>query len=96
MTLRDAITAFLRQQDDRTNLIELLWRLFAGAVKIPPGGTQWIESRRCFFAGALTLFEAVMMILEPGAEPIEQDLARMDALAKELERFREDLQGGRA
>ena len=34
MTLRDAITAFLRQQDDRTNLIELLWRLFAGAVKV--------------------------------------------------------------
>ena len=96
MNVREAIVKFLREQSDHTNMIEGLWLLFAASVKIPPHGTQWVESRRCFFSGALTLFEAVMMILEPGAEPIEQDLARMDALAKELERFREDLQGGRA
>ena len=84
----------LREQTDKEAVIETLWLLFAVHVKVPPGGTQWIESRRCFFAGANLLFECIMRILEPGTEPTEADLGRMDAIAHELQRFAKDLTEG--
>ena len=94
--LQAAIDKLLHDQSTQTNLIETLWVLFAGAVKVPSGGTQWIESRRCFFAGAATLFEAMIRILDPGTEPTDADVARLDRIAKELDRWREDMQAGRA
>ena len=93
--IHEAIDRLLREQADHTNLIEALWLLFAANVKIPPGGVQWVESRRCFFAGAATVFEAIVRIMEPGSEPTEADLARMDRLHGELQRWSEDLKGGR-
>lgn len=94
MNVREAIVTFLREQADHTNVIEGLWLLYANATKIPMRGTQWVESRRCFFVGALTLFEAVMMILEPGAEPTDADVARVEQIANELTRFADDLKIG--
>ena len=91
MNISDALDKYLREKTALTNLIETLWLLFAAGVKIPPGGVQWVESRRCFFAGALTMFEATLRILEPGTEPTDADLARMSAIANELERFGKDL-----
>ena len=91
MNVREAVTAILRKQVDNTNVIESLWILFAGAVEIPTGGTQWIESRRIFFAGALSLFEALHSIMELGAEPTDSDVVRLGQIAKELERFGRDL-----
>ena len=91
-----AIDRLLREQTDQTNVIETLWLLFATHVKIPPGGVQWIESRRCFFAGATTLFECLIRILEPGTERTDADLRRMDRIAGELVRYREDLTKGTA
>jgi len=41
-----------------------------------------------FFAGADHLFSSIMGILDPGEDPTDTDLARMDAIHKELERFR--------
>ena len=96
MNISEAIDAIFREQADRTNMIEALWRLFAAATDIPTGGVQWIESRRCFFAGALTLFEAINRIMEPGTEPTAADLARMDALNDELQRFGKELAAGLA
>ena len=87
----------LREQTDKVNVIETLWQLFAVHVGIPPGGVQWIESRRCFFGGANLLFETIMRIMEPGVgEATEADLRRMDAIAKELQRFATDLMAGMA
>lgn len=94
--LQDAIDRLLREKTDETNVIEMLWRFYAHYVKVPAGGTQWIESRRCFFAGASTLFEAIMRILEPGSEPTDADLARMDRIARELQRWNEDMKTGAA
>ena len=96
MTLQAAIDKLLREQADRTDLIETLWLMYAAHVKIPTGGVQWIESRRCFFAGATTIFEAFMRIMEPGEEPTEADLRRVDRIANELDRYREELSGGTA
>ena len=92
----EAIDRLLREQTDQTNVLETLWLLFAHHVKIPPGGVQWIESRRCFFAGAMTLFECLMRIPESGTEPTDADLVRMERIAEELARHREDLTKGTA
>lgn len=96
MNIGEAIDTVLREQADQTNMIEALWLLFAATVKIPTGGVQWVESRRCFFAGAATLFEAVCRIMEPGTDPTDADLERMSAIANELERLGKDLAAGLA
>ena len=96
MNIGEVIDTMLREQVDHTNMIEALWLLFAAGTKIPTGGMQWVESRRCFFAGALTLFEALNRVLEPGTEPTDADLARMNALAAELARFGKELAAGLA
>lgn len=94
--LQAAIDKLLREKSDETNMIETLWLLFAASVKIPTGGTQWIESRRCFFMGAATLFEAIQRIIEPGEDPTAADLSRMDRIAKELARYQEEMAKGLA
>lgn len=62
MDVGAAIDKALREQTDKEQVIETLWLLFAVHVQIPPGGVQWIESRRCFFGGANLLFECIMRI----------------------------------
>ena len=94
--LQDAIDRLLRAQTDETNVIETLWLLYAHHVEVPPGGTQWIETRRAFFGGATTLFETIMRVLEPDAEPTEADLKRMDRIAKELARWGDEMRAGTA
>lgn len=70
--------------------------MFANHVEIPTGGVQWVESRRCFFGGAATLFDTIMRVMDADREPTEADLRRMERIAKELERFYADMAGGRA
>lgn len=96
MNLHAAIDKLLREQTDSTNVIETLWLLFANHVGTPPNTVQWVESRRCFFAGAATLFETVLRIMEPGTEPTDADLSRMDRIATELERYYADMKEGTA
>lgn len=95
-TLREAIERLVRDKADRTDLIETLWTAFAYHVEIPTGGTQWVESRRCFFAGARTVFEALMFMMEPGDDATAGDLRRMDRLWDELQRFDMDMRQGRS
>ena len=94
MNVGAVIDKALREQTDKKAVIETLWQLFAVHVKVPTGGVQWVESRRCFFAGANLLFECIMRILEPGTEPTEADLSRMSAIADELQQFAKDLTEG--
>lgn len=94
--LQAAIDKLLREQSDTTNMIETLWLMFAASVDIPPGGVQWVESRRCFFMGAAVLFEAIMRIFEPGEDATDADISRMDRIAQELVRYQQDLAAGRA
>lgn len=89
--LTAAIDQLLREQTDQTNVIEALWLLYAARVNIPPRTTQWIESRRCFFAGALTLFECMQRIMTEDREPTEADMARMARIAQELDRYGAEL-----
>lgn len=45
------------------------------------------EMRMAFFAGAQHLFDTIMTVLEPDAEPTAKDLHRMDLIDKELRAF---------
>lgn len=58
-------------------------------MTLPPNtsNVQLDEMRKAFFAGAQHLFASIMGILEPGAEPTEKDLVRMDHIDKELREF---------
>jgi hypothetical protein len=95
-TLHETLERIFREQSHHTNLIETLWLLYASAVAIPSGGAQWVESRRAFFAGASTLFEAIYMILDPGTETSEADLVRVNSIAEELDRFHQEIRDGRS
>ena len=77
-----------------SNLIEALWLGYARKVGVPEHTTQWVETRRGFFAGAAGLFSAILDMLEPGEEPTDGDLAKMDALNEELKRFVTDVANG--
>lgn len=76
---------FQRALTDEGKLIEAGWESFRWMV-IPVGAPeiQVREMRGAFFAGAVQLFSSLMSILEPGAEPTDADLGRMDAISKEL------------
>ena len=75
---------------DRGKIIEIG---FAAMIEVtypdwkmmPP--TQLKELRMAFFGGAQHLFGSIMGILDPGQEPTERDLRRMDLIAHELETF---------
>jgi hypothetical protein len=48
------------------------------------GPIQLLETRRAFYAGAQHLFSTILHMLDPGEDPTEADLTRMDAIDKEL------------
>ncbi len=73
---------------DSGKLIEAGWvgmRLACDLVDAP--ADQLREMRMAFFAGAQHLFGSIITILEPGDEPTDKDLQRMDLIDKELKAF---------
>lgn len=73
-------------------LIEAGWAsLRTMAVDPAAPQVQVDEMRLAFMAGAQHLFASIMGILDPGAEPTDADLRRMDLIAAELEKVRGEL-----
>jgi hypothetical protein len=71
---------------DQGKLIEagfVALKLAAVDRHAPP--IQLQEMRLAYLAGAQHLFFSIMGILEPGLEPTEKDLQRMDLIHRELE-----------
>lgn len=54
------------------------------------------EMRRAFYAGALGFFEILISDLDPGDEPTDKDMNKVDNLQAELVRFAEALDRGEA
>jgi hypothetical protein len=82
-----------REITDQGKLIEAGWvglRISAMHPDSPPD--QLREMRMAFFAGAQHLFGSIMGILEPGAEPTDNDLRRIDLIDKELKEFIRDFE----
>jgi hypothetical protein len=64
---------------------EMIRQSYPGYEAMPK---QQLDELRCaFFGGAQHLFGSIMGTLDPGGEPTEQDLRRMDLIAHELEAF---------
>lgn len=73
---------------DEGKIIEAGWvslRFLAVPENAPP--VQVEEMRNAFFAGAKHLFSSILTVLDPGEEPSEADMSRMDKIHEELEAF---------
>jgi len=57
---------------------------------------QVLECRRAFYAGAECLLRAIMQGLDPGLEPTDADLSRMESIEAELSAFAADVTARRA
>ncbi len=82
-----------RELTDKGMLIESGWiglRIACDLEDAPK--TQLEEMRNAFFAGAQHLFSSIMTILNPGADPTDKDLERMDHIDRELKAFINDFQ----
>ncbi|MGH8122237.1 MAG: hypothetical protein ACREPT_05650 [Rudaea sp.] len=68
--------------------IEAAWQSYRDAV-IPRDAPdiQINECRLAFWGGAAVLFSAIINMLDPGAEPTDMDLLRMDAIHQEIVAF---------
>lgn len=49
--------------------------------------SQLIEMEMAFMAGAQHLFASIMTILDPGEEPTDKDMQRLDLIGQELAAF---------
>jgi len=66
--------------------IEQMWNDFERrVVPVGAGPQQRRDLRRAFYGGAMVLFERMVTMLDPDAEPTEGDLRKMDEIHKELQ-----------
>lgn len=81
-----------KEAADKGKLIEVGWTALRVLV-IPPNASeiQLREMRMAFMAGAQHLFATVLSILEPGTEPTEADMKRLDLIQKELDDFAQEM-----
>lgn len=78
--------ALAKEAADRGKLIEAGWHA-ARVVMIPPDTSpeQLRLLKAIFMGGAQHLYASIMTILDPGEEPTENDLRKMDLIDKELQ-----------
>ncbi len=75
-----------------TKFIEAGWKSYLRIV-VPDNASdvQVNETRQAFYAGAATLWQSIMVTLDPEAEPTEQDLQRMDDIQAEVDAIGQQL-----
>lgn len=79
-----------RELADQGKLIEAGWVGYRLAVmSLDAPAIQIEECKIAFMAGAQHLFSSVVSILDPGDEPTDADLRRMDMIHAELQKFEE-------
>jgi hypothetical protein len=92
MADRAYLERLTKELTEQGKLIEAGWiglRLAILPDSVP--GVQLDEMRKAFFAGAAHLFASINTILDPGEEPTEADLTRMDNIHRELQAFEASL-----
>lgn len=93
MADRAHLARLSRELADKGLLIEagfLGYRVAVMSPDAPP--VQLEECKLAFFAGALHLFQSIMTIMDPGAEPTDADLRKIDLIDKELRKFGEEFE----
>lgn len=92
MADRAFLERLTKELTEQGKLIEAGWiglRLAALPDNAP--SVQLDEMRKAFFAGAAHLFSSINTILDPGEEPTDADMARMDNIHRELQAFEASL-----
>jgi hypothetical protein len=86
--MRAIVEEASRQWIDGGKLIEAGW-VSLRMMAIPENASkiQLDEMRNAFFAGAQHLFGTIMTVLDPGSEPTDADMRRLDLVHKELDEF---------
>jgi hypothetical protein len=87
-TIQQAAVALTKAMTDAGKLIEAGFATYALYILPNAPPDQLREAQFAYMAGAEHLFNSIMAILEPGAEPTDKDLARMDLIANELAEWR--------
>ena len=85
---RDMAEAITKDLIDKGQIIEAGWvslRMLAIPHDAPQ--VQLDAMREAFYAGAQHLYASVMICLDPGKEPTEDDLRRMAMIHSELDEF---------
>jgi hypothetical protein len=93
---QEQIDYMTKKLADQGKLIEAGW-VTLRFMTIPDDApeVQVTEMRRAYFAGCQHLFASIMSIFEPGEEPTEKDLKRMDLISAELDAFVAQLEQAR-
>lgn len=77
---------------DKKLLVKGGWALYrAQVMPHDVSDIQLRETRQAFYAGAQHVLACVMVSLDPGTEPTDDDLQRMDYLHEELEEFANEM-----
>jgi hypothetical protein len=87
----DLVTGVAKKLADDGKLIEAGWVGLKFAIPKDAPQVQVDEMRLAFMAGAQHLFASIMGILDPGEEPTDADLRKMDLIAAELDKVRGEL-----
>lgn len=86
------IDKILAEWADKGKIVEGGWAAYVATSGLETApDIQRKEMRKAYMLGAQHLFASIMGILDPGAEPTEKDLKRMDLIHNELEAFRRSL-----
>jgi hypothetical protein len=93
MTDRAFLERLSKELADQGKLIEAGWVAYRVMV-LPPNAPaiQIDECRLAYMAGAQYLFFSILTILDPGEDPTDADLNKMDLINKELQTFAKDLE----
>jgi hypothetical protein len=87
----EQITAMEHALIAQGKIIEAGWiGLRAMAVPADAPAIQIEEMRNAFFAGAQHLYACIMRTMDPGEEPTDADMARLDKIHDELQAFMAD------
>ena len=91
MADRAYLDRIVREFTDQGKLMEAGWIGLRIACRLEDApALQLQEMRMAFFAGAQHLFGSIMSIMDPGEEPTEKDMERIDLIDRELKAFIND------
>jgi hypothetical protein len=88
-----AVEKLVNQMAADGRLIEAGW-VALRHLSIPEDApdTQVSEMRIAYMLGAQHLFSSIIAMMDPGTEPTDEDLRRMDLIYEELEKFRKEVE----
>jgi hypothetical protein len=93
MADRQFLEQLTRKLADDGKLIEAGWvGLRLHVIPLDASAVQLSEMKMAFMAGAQHLFSSIMNMLDPGSEPTDADLSKMDLIHAELEAYRAELE----